>query len=435
MNLMSIAIISMILMLVLMFLRMPLFFAMTLPGFVGIIYIMGPEQGFHMLAKTTFGVLSNYNLTVLPLFTLMGILAADTGLSKDGFYTARKWMGHFRGGLAMAAVGGCAAFAAVCGSSIATAATMCKVAYPEMKRYNYSDQLSLGAIACGGTLGFMIPPSSPFIVYGILINESIGSLFMAGILPGLLITVLFMIAIHINCRIDPSLGAPGPKASWKERIASLYLVWGVIVLFVLVMGGMYAGIFTSTEGGAVGAFGALVLGLIYRRISWKGFISAISEAAELSAMIFVLIIGSMIFNYFMAITEVPFALVKIISGLSLPAVMIVITILVLYVILGFFMEIIAVMVLTVPIFYPLLSALGIDPIWFGVLVVLTVMIGMITPPVGITVFAISGMVKDVPLYTIFRGIWPFFYAMVASMVILIAFPQISLWLPSLMKPG
>jgi tripartite ATP-independent transporter DctM subunit len=279
----------------------------------------------------------------------------------------------------------------------------------------------------------MIPPSIPFILYGILTEESIGRLFIAGIFPGLLIAILFMAAIYISCRRNPQLGPAGPKASLRERFTALYYIWGILVLFVLVLGGMYGGFFTPTEAGAVGAFGALVLGLAKRKLNWKNLSSALVDTARLTGMIFLLIIGSMIFGYFMAVTEVPFWLADTFSVLPVPPIVIVIILLVMYVILGFFVEILAIMVLTVPIIYPVLLALSIDPIWFGVLVVVTVMIGQVTPPVGVVVYAVGGLVREVPLFTIFRGVWPYLYAMLIALIILVAFPQISLWLPDLMR--
>jgi len=435
MSLEMIGIIGILLMLALMFLRMPLGAAMALVGFAGFCHIVDSQAGVTMLSSVAYSMASKYMLTTIPLFTLMGILAGNAGFSSDAFEAVNKWLGHLPGGLAMATMGACAGFAAVCGSEIATAATMCSVAYPEMRKYKYSNQFSLGAISCGGQLGIMIPPSIAFILYAFLTEESIGSLFIAGIFPGILITVLFIIAIILICWRNPAAAPAGPKSNWRERIVILYRVWGIIALFLLVMGGMYTGFFTPTEAGSVGAFGALVLGLIKRRIIWKNFMNSLTETGRIAGMIFLLIIGSSIFSAFMAVSEIPFSLANFIGGLSVHPVIVVVALLVMYIIIGFFMDIIAVMVLTVPIIYPVLKTVGIDPIWFGVLVVLTIMMGAVTPPVGVVVYAVAGMVKDVPLYTIFRGIWPFLYAMLIAMAILIAFPQVSLWLPNLMIPG
>jgi C4-dicarboxylate transporter DctM subunit len=428
----SIGVIGIIVMLLLMFLRMPLGAVMMSTGFFGCVYIAGLDQGMYFLRSAAYTTANSYTLTVIPLFTLMGIFAAYAGLSNDGFYAVNKWLGHLKGGLAMATVGGCAAFAAVCGSSIATAVTMCKIALPEMKKHNYADELSMGTIASGGLLGFMIPPSNPMILYCYLTEVSIGRLFMAGIFPGLLITVLFVIAIYISCKINPTLASTGLKYSWKERFKSLYLIWGVLVLFFLVMGGMYGGLFTPTEGGAIGAFGALLLGILKKRLTWKLFTASLMETVQLTGMILFLIMGSTVLNSFIALTDIPFALSNFVSSLQVSPMLVVASILVIYFLVGFFMDVIAVVIITVPIFYPILVSLNIDPIWFGVLVILTIMMGNVSPPFGITVFAIGGLAPEVPLYTIFRGVWPYLYAMIVAMIILIIFPQISLWLPSIM---
>jgi C4-dicarboxylate transporter DctM subunit len=430
----TIGIIGLIIMLVLMFLRVPLGLVLIMVGFGCFAWISGIDQGLSILGSSAFRTSSGYMLLVMPLFILMGSLASYAGLALDAFYAANKWIGHFRGGLAMATVCGCTAFGAVCGSSIATAATMCTVALPEMRRYGYKDQFSLGTICSGGLLGFMIPPSTAFIIYGICTQESIGRLFIAGIMPGLLIAFLFIIAISIWCRINPSLAPASPKVSWRERWGSLYKIWGVIALFILVMGGLYGGIFTPNEAAAVGAFGALVLGLLKRQMTWKIFTKSLNETGQLTGMIFFLIIGANIFNVFIAMSKIPLAIATFIGGLDLPPILIVIALVILYIILGFFMELISIILISMPIIYPLLVTVGIDPIWFGVLVVLTIMIGQITPPVGVVVYAIGGMVRDVPLFTIFNGTWPFLYAQILAAIILIAFPEISVWLPNLMMP-
>jgi C4-dicarboxylate transporter, DctM subunit len=431
-----IGIIGICIMLILMFLQMPLAVAMALVGFIGFCYLSGSiTEGSYMLSAIPYRTASTYMLTVIPLFILMGMFAAHSGLSGDAFYAINKWLGHFPGGLAMATIGGCAGFAAVCGAATATAATMCAVALPEMRRYKYSDQLSLGTISCGGMLGFMIPPSIPFIIYAYLTEESVGSLFIAGILPGLLITILFIIAIYITCRLNPSLGAAGPRATWRERFTSIHRIWGVLILFLLVLGGMYSGVFTPTEGGAVGAFGALIIGLSKRRISWKLFFSSLIDTGRIAGMIFLLIIGSTILNSFITITDIPFALANFVEGIAIDPITVVLILMIILIIFGFFMDIMALMIILIPIIYPLLVNMGIDPVWFGVLVVLNIMIGNITPPVGIVVYTVAGLVKDVPLFTIFRGVWPFFFAMCVALFLLIAFPQISLILPHMMKPG
>ncbi len=430
----TIGMLGLILMLVLMFLRVPLGVVMAMLGFGLFAWISGWGPGLAMFGSTAFRTSTGYMLLVIPLFILMGTLASHAGLALDAFYAANKWLGHLRGGLAMATVCGATAFGAVCGSSIATAATMCTVALPEMRRYGYADQFSLGTICSGGLLGFMIPPSTAFIVYGIVTQESIGKLFIAGIMPGLLIAVLYMIAIYIVCRMNPSLATKAPAVPWRERFGTLYRVWGILVLFILVLGGLYGGFFTPNEAGAVGAFGALVLGLAKRKLTWQLIMKSLMETAQLTGMIFLLIIGANIFNVFIAVSKIPFAIATFIGGLAIPPIGIVLALVLIYIILGFFMELVSVILISMPIIYPLLIAIGVDPTWFAVLVVLTIMIGQITPPVGVVVYAVGGLVRDVPLYTIFRGIWPFLFAQIAALAILIAFPQISLWLPNLMRP-
>ena len=435
MSLVTIGIIGIVIMLALMFLKMPVGVAMIMVGFAGLCCVTGFQPGISSFAMAAYRAATDYILTVIPLFIVMGILAAEGGLSTDAFYAANKWLGRLSGGLAMAAVSGCAAFGAVCGDSIATAITMSQVSLPEMRKYGYNDQLSLGTLASGGLLGFMIPPSIPFILYAVLTEISVGSLFIAGVFPGLLVTLLFMAAIYIVCRLNPSMGPLGPKISWKEKFGAVYRVWGILLLFILVMGGLYGGFFTPSEAGAVGAFGALVLSLAKRRLTWKSFTRALSSAGQLTGMIFLLIIGATVFNHFLAITEISLHLASWIGSLTVPSVVIVLAILMMYLVFGCFIDIIAVMMITVPIFFPIIVARGIDPVWLGVLIVLMMMIGQITPPVGIAVYAVSGLVKDVPMYTIFRGVLPFVFAMVIAMIILVIFPEISLILPSYMRPA
>ena len=430
-----IGIIAIVVMLVLMFLGMQMGTVMAMVGIGGLIIIAGLGQGISIVGQSVFSTANQNIMTVIPLFILMGGLASASNLSLDAYYVAYKLVGRFPGGLAMATVGGCTGFAAVCGSAIATAATMCKVALPEMRRYKYSDQLSLGVISCGGLLGFMIPPSSAFIIYALFTGESIGSLFIAGILPGLLLAALFALTIFITCRANPQLGPAGPRVTFSESVKGLVGIWGILLLFVLVLGGMYGGIFTPSESGAIGAFGALILGLVKRTLGWKGFKAALKETAFLTGMIFIMIIGATIFNYFIAITRLPFVLASTVSALAVPPMVILILLIIAFVIIGFFMDIMAIVMLTMPIIYPLLKVFGIDPVWFGVLTVLTIMIGQVTPPVGVVVFVVSGLVKDVPAYSVFRGVTPFVISMIIALVILVAFPQISLWLPALMKPA
>ncbi len=432
MSLEIVGIIGIVVLLILMFLRMPLGPAMALVGIAGLWHIIGLSRGIFVLSSSAYGVAGDYMLSPLPLFTLMALFAGNSGMSRDAFGAAHKWVGHLPGGLAMASMGVCGVFAAVCGVNMATAATMSTVAHPEMKRRHYSNSLSLGSICCGSQLGFMIPPSTIFILYAFLTQESVGKLFMAGILPGILITILFIITIYIFALINPEDAPRGEKSGWKTRFTGLLPVWAILVLIVLILVGIYAGFFTPTEAGAVGAFGALVLALLKRTLSWKDFVRSLVETGQITGMIFMLIIGSTIFGSFIAISELPFWLSDFVGGLPFPPVVVMIMILAVYVITGFFMDVIAVIVLTVPIIHPLLLTMGIDPIWFGVLVVLTIMIGGVTPPVGVLVFTVAGMVKDATIDEIFRGVWPFLIAMIVALILLIVFPQISLFLPETM---
>ena len=430
----TMGIIGICILLVLLFLKMPIGFAMGLVGFVGYWWVRDMSPALSMISLVTYSEATAYMMSALPLFIFMGWLAAYGELSKDAFSALHRWVGHWRGGLSMSTVIACAAFGAVCGSSMATAVTMVPVALPEMRKYKYDDELSLGCIAAGGNLGFLIPPSLAFIIYAILTEESIGALFMAGILPGLLLTFLFSVTIYVLCRINPQLGPSGPRASWRERLVALKGMWGIIVLFILVMGGIYGGFFTPTEAAAVGAFGALVLGLVNRQLTWRRFITTLLETGKTTAMVFVLIIGAIIFSRFMTISTIPVNLARFIGALTIPDYAILAAILMLYVLVGFFMEIISVLVITIPIFYPVILAMGFDPVWFGVLAVLTMLMGSISPPFGILVFAVAGMVKEVPIFRIFKGAMPFLVAMFVCLIILVAFPQISLLLPHLMLP-
>jgi len=420
--------------LVLMFLNMPIGFAMALTGFAGFCLIRGLSAGLSMVGLVSYSEATEYIMSAVPIFVFMGYLSAHGELTKSAFSVANKIIGHFRGGLAMSAVMGSAAFGAVCGDHIATAATMVPVSLPELRRYKYDDAFSLGCISAGGNLGFLIPPSIGFIVYAILTEESIGSLFMAGILPGVLLAILFIITISILCRINPKLGPAGPKATWMERLKSFKDIWGILILFLLVMGGLYLGLFTTTESASVGALGAFILGLMNRKLNWSRFAKALSGTGQTTAMLFVLIIGAMIFSRFMTISGIPIKLANVITGLALNKYFILSIILLFYVLTGFFMDIIAVMMITVPIFYPVIQGLGFDLVWFGLLVMITMLIGSITPPMGILVFIVSGMVKEVPMYEIFKGALPFAAAMLLLLIILVIFPQIGLLLPDLILP-
>jgi len=434
-SLASVAAIGIFLFLLFMFLRMPIGVAMLLSGFIGIWLIRGLSPALSSTGIALYRTASSHGLSVIPLFILMGILAGTGGVSKDAFSALNKWLGHLRGGLAMATTGACSAFGAVCGSNVAAAATMCSAALPEMRKYGYSDKLSLGSIASGGNLGIMIPPSTAFIIYGFVTETAIGALFIAGILPGLLLTLLFWIQIYVQCRLDPGLAPLAAAASWRDRLIATKGIIGILVVFIIVMGGIYAGFFTPTEAGAVGAAAAFMLGLINRQITWKNFVSSLIDSGRITAMIMLLIIGAKLFSSFLTLTETPITLASMIEGLAVNRYIILSAVLIFYVICGFFMDIWALLIVSLPIIFPIIVAsLGFDALHFGVLSVLTIMMGSISPPFGVVVFTVYGMVREVPLFTIFRGCMPFLGAMVVCLIILVAFPQISLVLPDLAIP-
>ena len=417
----------------LIFSRIPVGFIMAIIGFLGFGYLVSFDASMNLIAKDIFSVFGSYNLTVIPLFVLMGQLSFHSGISSRLFDMAYKFMGHWPGGLAIATVGACAGFAAICGSTNATAATMAAVTLPEMKKYNYKAGLATGVVAAGGSLGILIPPSVIFIVYGIMTEQSIGKLFMAGILPGLLLTILFILTIIIWTHLKPDLAPRGPKTTFREKMASLSGLVETLILFILVMGGLFLGFFTPTEAGAVGAFGTLLLALIRRNLTWEGFVMSLSETTRISCMIFVIVAGATIFGHFLAVTMIPFDISNWISGLHLPPFVIMGLIILVYLIGGCFIDALALIMLTVPIFYPVVTLLGYDPIWFGVIIVLVTQIGVITPPVGINVYVVSGVARDVPLHVIFKGVLPLLLALIAGTLLLIPFPQIALFLPNLMR--
>jgi len=407
--------------------------ALALVGFFGMTMLSGVKSGLGLMATIPYSTTANYSMCVIPFFLLMGELAYHAGVSRSLYQTAYKWLGHLRGGLAMATVTACGGFAAVSGSSLATAATMGTVALPEMRKYNYSTTLAVGSIAAGGTIGILIPPSTILIIYGILTEQSISKLFFAGFLPGVLSIIYYLIVIYIITLRNPNLGPPGPKIDWSERLLSLKDTWLVLCLFLLIMGGLYSGIFTPTEAGAVGASAVLGISLLNKRLTKKNLISSLLETGETTAMVFAILIGTTIFRRFLAATKLPMELASFVGGLPVPPWVILSTIIIFYFIFGCIMGTLPLVVLTVPIFFPVIQALGYDPIWFGVVIVMVSEIGLITPPVGMNVFIIKGVAKDVPLSTIFKGIFPFLGADIARLATIVIFPQIALFLPKLLK--
>ncbi|HSW57472.1 MAG TPA: TRAP transporter large permease [Dehalococcoidales bacterium] len=427
-----IGLIGIVVLMVLIFLRMPIGLAMALVGFGGFAVISGIEGAMSNLSSIPYRFVADFNFVVIPLFLLMGAIAANTGISHDLFVSAHKWVGHLRGGLAMATVMATAGFAAMSGSSTATAVAMSKVAFPEMKKFNYDEKMAAGTLAAGGTLGILIPPSMGFIMYAILTEQSIGALFMAGILPGLTEVLFYIVTIYILCRIDPSRGPAGPRTSLKSRLVSLKGIWAMLAVFGLVMGGIYTGLFTPSEAAAIGACGAIVISLSMGRLKPRIFGDSLVETGRTAAMIFILIIGAMIFMRFLAVTKLPFVMADVVSGLDVNPYVLLIGILVFYIIIGCFLEIFSSLVLTIPIIFPTLMALGFDPIWFGVLTVRIAEIGLITPPVGLNCFVIAAA-TGLPTGKVFRGVIPFIIADFFHVALLVAFPGISLFLVRMMN--
>ncbi len=412
----------------LMALRVPIAFSMAAVGVVGIALMRSVPAAFSSAATEIMDVAS-YTLSVVPLFVLMGNLVTRAGMSTELYQAAYSFIGHRRGGLAMSTVVACAGFGAICGSSIATAATMARVAMPEMRRFGYDKAFAAGTIAAGGTLGILIPPSVIMVIYGIMTEQSIGALFAAGVIPGVIAT-LFYLGTAWNCvRRNPSLGPPGERTSWAGRLTALRHIWGVIVLFIIVMGGMYGGLFTPTEAAGVGAMGGFLFALSRGRLTPKILLEVLTESAQMTAMLFTILIGASIFANFVNFTSLPQDLQTFVSQFNVHPMMVVVAICVIYVILGTAMEELSMILLTVPIFFPLIVHLGLDPIWFGVLIVCVVEIGMISPPVGMNIFVISSLLPDVPTSSIWRGVMPFLFADILRLALLIAFPAITLWLP------
>ncbi|MGB8718673.1 MAG: TRAP transporter large permease [Desulfobacterales bacterium] len=418
---------------VLIFSRMPVGFVMALVGLVGFGYLVSFGAAVNMMAKDLFDVFGSYNLTVMPLFILMGQIAFHAGISTRLFNVAYRFMGHWPGGMAIATIGACAGFSAICGSTNATAATMAAVTLPEMKKYGYHDKLATGVVAAGGSLGILVPPSVIFIIYGVMTEQSIGKLFMAGILPGVLLTGLFILTVVIWSRLQPGLAPRGERATFREKIASLSGLVETLILFLMVMGGLFFGLFTPTEAGAVGAFGTLLIALVRRNISRAGFVQALFETTRISCMILVIVAGATIFGHFLAITRIPFNIAAWVTGFDLPPYAIMGLIILVYLVGGCFIDALALIMLTVPIFYPVVTTLGYDPVWFGVVIVMVTQIGVITPPVGVNVYVVSSVADGVPLETIFKGVLPLLAALLVATLLLIPFPQMALFLPGLMR--
>jgi len=417
------------------FLGIPLAYATLVVGVVGFAAYRGMEASFAISGQWVVETTMNHSLSVVPLFILMGTFIFRAGISDELYEASYAWLGRLKGGLAMATVFACAGFAAVSGSSLATAATMSKVAMPPMRRMGYSDALSTGTIAAGGTLGIMIPPSVPMVIYGIIVGEDIGKLFIAGIVPGLMLVSLFLFAIAVVVRLYPNAGPPGEAMTWSEKLRASRSTWPIVVLFGVVLGGIYTGVFTPTESAAVGAFFAFLFALARGRLrSWPEILHAFADTVKTTAMIFAIVFCGMMLSQFINITGMPFELVDLVRGEGgISALQLVIGICVICVILGMIFESLGILILVVPVFLPSLLALDVDMIWFGIIVILVVELGLITPPIGMNVFTVKAVIRDVDLAKMFLGVTPFILSMLVGLLLLFLFPGIATWLPNLMR--
>jgi C4-dicarboxylate transporter DctM subunit len=426
----AVAIIGFVVLFVLMLLRVPVGMAMGLVGVVGYSYIAGTGPALKLIGQTSMRTVTDYTFGVIPMFMLMGAFVSVSGVSRELFRAANAFIGHLRGGLGVATVLACGGFAAICGSSVATAATFSAVAYPEMRRFGYPQSFATGVIAAGGTLGAMLPPSTVLAVYAILTQQDIGKLFMAGIVPGLLAMSMYVITIMLIVYFRPDWLPAGERKSFRERVSGLKDVWAPLVLFLFVIGGLYGGFFTPTEAGGVGASGAFLLGVLRGKLDRAGIREALLSATRTSAAVFTVLIGALLFGYFLTITQTPQKLTEFLTSLGVGRYGVLAMIMLMYLVLGCLMDAMAMIILTVPIIYPVILQLGFDPIWFGIIIVMTVELGLIHPPVGMNVFVIKSVVKDVSFMTIFKGVIPFVITDILRLIILIAFPIIALWLPN-----
>jgi C4-dicarboxylate transporter, DctM subunit len=426
----AVAIVGFIVLFVLMLLRVPVGMAMGLVGVSGFGYIVGGWPALKMVGQTSMRTVTDYTFGVIPMFLLMGAFVSNSGMSRELFRAANSFLGHLRGGLGIATIAACGGFAAISGSSVATAATFSTVAYPEMRRYGYPQSFATGVIAAGGTLGAMLPPSTVLAVYGIITEQDIGKLFIAGILPGLLAASMYMCTVAIIGFVRPDFLPRAPRHSWKERLAGVRDIWAMLLLFVFVIGGLYGGLFTPTEAGGMGAGGAFLIGILRGRLDRAEIRRSLLQATRTGAAVFTVLIGALLFGYFLTVTQTPQKVTEFLTGLGIGRYGILALIMLMYLVLGCLMDALAMVILTVPIIFPVIVHLGFDPIWFGVIIVMTVELGLIHPPVGMIVFVIKSVVQDVSFATIFKGVLPFIVTDLIRLVILIAFPIIALWLPS-----
>ena len=427
------ATIGLLAMLIMAFARVPLAISMGLVGFSGLWWMKGMNPAMASVTSTVYEAGFEYTLSVVPLFILMGNFVTRAGMSRELYRAAYTLVGHFRGGLGMATVMACAGFGSVCGSSIATAATMTKVAFPSMKEHGYSGQLAAGSIAAGGTLGILIPPSTILVIYGLVTETNIGKLFAAGFLPGLMTVAMMCMTIAFLTWRDPSSGPAAERSSWAERLDALKDVWLVAVLFVVVMGGIYGGVFTTTEGAGIGAFGAFVIALLRGSLNFSITLEILTDSARTTGMLFMILVGALIFANFMNFTSLPTDLKNLITTNNISPMTVMVAICLIYIVLGAAMEELSIVLLTLPVFFPIVVSLGFDPVWFGIIIVLVVMIGLISPPVGMNMFVVRNMLPELSTATIFKGVMPFVYTLIAVLGLLVAFPDIALFLPRLLK--
>ena len=426
----AIAVLGFVALFVLMLLRVPVGMAMGLVGVSGFAFLVNGDAALKIIGHTSMRTVTDYTFGVIPMFLLMGAFVSNSGMSRELFRAANSFVGHLRGGLGIATIAACAGFAAISGSSVATAATFATVAYPEMRRYNYPQSFATGVIAAGGTLGAMLPPSTVLAVYGIITEQDIGKLFIAGIIPGLLAASMDMLTVVVIGWLRPDFLPVAPRHSWKERLIGLRDIWAMLLLFIFVIGGLYGGLFTPTEAGGVGATGALIIGVIRGKLDGLQIRRSLLQAVRTAAAVLTVLIGALLFGYFLTVTQTPQKVTAFLTALGLGRYGVLALIMVMYIVLGCLMDSLAMIILTIPIIFPVVMQLGFDPIWFGVIIVMTVELGLIHPPVGMNVFVIKSVVHDVSFSTIFAGVLPFVVTDIIRLVILIAFPIIALWLPS-----
>src|SRR6266581_701620 len=429
----AVAVIGFVVLFVLMLARVPVGMAMGLVGVSGFAYLVNGDAALKIIGHTSMRTVTDYTFGVIPMFLLMGAFVSNSGMSRELFRAANAFLGHLKGGLGIATIAACAGFAAISGSSVATAATFSTVAYPEMRRFSYPQSFATGVIAAGGTLGAMLPPSTVLAVYGIITEQDIGKLFVAGILPGALAAVMYMITVTLIGVARPGFLPSGPKSSWIERLAAVRDVWATLLLFCFVIGGLYGGLFTPTEAGGMGAGGAFLIGVLRGRLNRADIRRSLLQATRTAAAVFTVLIGALLFGYFLTVTQTPQKVTAFLTGLGIGSYGVLTLIMLMYLVLGCLMDALAMIILTVPIIFPVITQLGFDPIWFGIIIVMTVELGLIHPPVGMNIFVIKSVVNDVSFTTIFKGVLPFVATDILRLVILISFPVIALWLPSRMS--